>query len=359
MTRVSVIFIKIFSLTISQLGRFCGCSLCRGLGLVLLLLSGVLNAEMSLFSTTVPRNAIVLKPNEAEVLLQIEVEFRPSKRKKKARHKKEKFSTYRMGVSDQDVDKNGQNGDDTLPVVKLKQYVVGKVRFEQADSNPTNASFDVGRWSHDYKKNDGFDPGSGNKVADLKGFYFISLNVQALIAALRSDPSFKLGFWVVAENMSSSNGDSAVGYHVSIDLELQKMIRVSQLQDIALTKQNVVGSYYQQTKTFCVYVSENPYRYWIELTDQNTGGLGPLKMKNSAGIELSYEVAVTNDVSQLNTGSYISQIQSDIGPFTGSSDLNCANGPSPVISIRVLSTEADSKPDGMYRDTITVLVMPD
>ena len=356
MTRVSVIFIKIFSLMISQLGRFCGCSLCRGLGLVLLLLSGVLNAEMSIVGINVPD--IILKKEDDKVSLIINItSFKPFQARGP---NKNKFTTYRFGLADSDVvsaSGGGSNPGDSLPVTELSKYLEPVVTFNQGQSAPTSKSFTLGSFSHDYQKNGGFDPDTSKAAVDLNGTFDIKLDANKLRNKLNTDPNFRLDIWVIGQDMSGGRGQSTDSQLSSIKIRKEVFIQVSQLQDIALTKQNVVGNYYEQTKTFCVYVSENPYRYGITLTDQNTGGLGLLKMKSSTGIELNYEVAVANDVSLLNAGAYVSKMQGEIA-FTGSSHLNCANGPSPAVSIRVLSTEADSKPDGIYRDTITVYVEP-
>ena len=196
------------------------------------------------------------------------------------------------------------------------------------------------------------------------GEFQVTLNADALRDKLRDDPNFRLSLWVIGQDtsgdMARSSSELAGAQYISIRVIKQASVQVTQLKDIPLSNQNKVGNYYQSEMSFCVYVSQSPYEYAISIADMNTGGAGTLRLESSNGQNLSYEMAFANYLSGLNDGAYKNSASSMsyLGPFLGSMDLNCADGHSAAIGIRVPSLEADSKPDGVYKDTITVYVEP-
>ncbi|PJE80639.1 hypothetical protein CI610_00378 [invertebrate metagenome] len=320
------------------------------ISLLLVCLAGTARADMSINGIVTPD--IILPDGQSTVDYRITVVFKPYEGRGP---NKGKFTKYRFGLADEDVTNNGSSGNigDSARVDELSKYLLPTVIFSQANSTPSQKSFSLGYYSHDYDRGTGFDPGTNNTAFTLTGEVAVTLNADALRAKLQEDPNFKLSFWVIGQDTSGDMADSSIGAQTSpITVKTQASVKVSQLKDIALFDDRTTA-----TMGFCVYVSQSLYEY--ALTGLRGKYAPAFQLKSSNGTAIHYEVAFANTLAELNAAPYRedSTYFDYIGPLNGSSDQNCAGGQTAAVGIKIPNDQLPVN-DGVYTDTLTVTVEP-
>ena len=266
---------------------------------------------------------------------------------------KNKFAKYRFGLSDEDVTNGGNSGNigDATPVTDLDQYMQSSIKFSQSQSTPSQKSFTLGYYSHNYQKDVGFDPGTNNTAHTLIGEFTVTLDANALRAKLQQKPNFKLQFWVIGQDTSGDMAKSSIGGQTQlITVKQVASVKISHLRDISLSNDSTSAK-----MPFCVYVSQSPYEYAL------TGIKGKkdpaYQLESGDGRTIDYEVAFANTEAGLNSATYHSTSTpfDYIGPLNGSSDINCNGGHSAAIGINIPQANLPTQ-DGVYTDTLTVTV---
>lgn len=147
---------------------------------------------------------------------------------------------------------------------------------------------------------------------------------------------------------------------INVEIEVGREVRVFGLDPIDLGTFDFSLSQVQGSDTFCVYDNGAAFSQTYIITFTSTNNPGNFELA-SGGNTIDYQVEY--DDSQ--TGTNFRGAASG-GPITGNvngstGDVNCSSvgGDNGNVRVTVLAANAGSAPNGIYTDTLSILVSPD
>ncbi|MTI13591.1 hypothetical protein E1189_11270 [Sansalvadorimonas verongulae] len=141
-----------------------------------------------------------------------------------------------------------------------------------------------------------------------------------------------------------------------VQLNIKNLFQVTQLKDIAMTKNNISGGWLQGDMDFCVYALFGG-RYKMSFDSQLRPGRR-FELHNSVGGAIPYRVNIRHKNLRRWTP-LLQRGESEPGTLVASNKRNCGGSPNVRIRIDALEKDMPSVLTGLYRDVQVVTVGPE
>ena len=258
------------------------------------------------------------------------------------------FANYRIGLSDLGIHDNSR-----LTYTELeKVFDWSSVKVYPSQGSPSQAPVNATGWTHG--QGSGMNPGSG--VAD---FITATVEVKLKPQGLRDLHSAgrDLEFYVHGEELSGTTffEEPHSEQLISIHINYPANARVSGLKDIPLVGDNPgINGYYQRDMEFCVYISRAPRSYRIGFL---SGNGNDFTLRHSSGASLNYTMQFAGNLADLDTATeHTGRFIARMGDGSDSLDCNSYTTNNAAVRVKLNKTAADAAADGVYQDTVTVIV---
>ena len=184
----------------------------------------------------------------------------------------------------------------------------------------------------------------------MKTFFILALTVMASAASAT---------WVWAVTQGTLGPSSTLT--MNFEIEIGREVRVFNLDSVDLGVFDFNNAQIQNNETFCVYDNGAAFTgmtYRITFDSANTPGVFELvNGANTIAYQVEYDDSQTS--SNFRTASPGSPITGNVNGSTGDTDCTSVGGDNGNVRITVNRTDAQGSPDGVYSDTISVLVEPE
>ncbi len=258
------------------------------------------------------------------------------------------FANYRIGLSDFGVYDATQ-----LNYIELEKVMDwSSIKVKPSQGNPPQAPINSKGWTHG--QGSGLHPGNGTATS-ITATFEVKLKPQGLRDLYNSGKKFE--FYVHGEELSGTTffENPYDKQLISIQINYPANVKVSGLKDLPVSNGNTAGAYYWNQADFCVYVSREPRNYRIGFVGKH--GNDFRLNKTGSNDSINYTVQFAESLLGLDTATeHSSRFISTLSNGSDSLDCNNYTNNNGAVRVKVPKADADVLPDGVYTDTVTVMV---